>query len=67
MNEYKLRQLLEDGNPVYFRFWTFSKDGYTCTEGCCNDSFLSIDDAIERIKLFVDDDLDGLKLLKDEP
>jgi hypothetical protein len=48
----EVREHFEAGEMVSYHIWTFSDSGMSCSEGCCNDSFKSIDEALESVKQY---------------
>lgn len=62
----EVKDWLEDPEDNYqtvnYHTWTFSKSYMTCNEpGCCDDSYKSVEEAIEDIKRYSGDKLERVQ------
>ncbi len=52
MTREEARKILESGRSIKVYAWTFYKNQVECEEGCCNDGFKDIDEALDLMSRY---------------
>jgi hypothetical protein len=58
----KVEQALKEGKYVYYHVWVFYETGYSCGEGCCDDSGNTLEDTMDTIERFCGGDWEDVKI-----
>ena len=50
MTKDEARKILEDGESLEYHAWWYHKSGMSCSSGCCDEIFKSVDEALEYLE-----------------
>ncbi len=64
-NRESAKLALEAGFTLSYEVWQFSGTYMDCYDGCCEDSFSSIEELLDQLKYLCDEKWDNIKILED--